>query len=93
MVVRGCHSTWEPSPEAIQGLYEYSIVSSMMSLFLGKGMSGCDPKPEHKHDSQIPSTNGKAKIPPKHRAEPNKLKSYPMKEETHKFPNSQVPSS
>ncbi|MBW0536490.1 hypothetical protein O181_076205 [Austropuccinia psidii MF-1] len=56
-------------------------------------VSACDSKPEHKHDSQIPQTNGIANIPPKHEAEPNLLKKYQTKEETHPFPIIQVLSS
>ncbi|MBW0557089.1 hypothetical protein O181_096804 [Austropuccinia psidii MF-1] len=56
-------------------------------------VSACDSNPEHKRDSQNTITNGIAKKPAKHRAEPNYLKRYQMKEETHPFPNIQVPSS
>ncbi|MBW0475136.1 hypothetical protein O181_014851 [Austropuccinia psidii MF-1] len=65
----------------------------MLTLILcHQDMSACDSNPERKHDSQIPSINGIAKIPPEHGAEPNQLKRNQTKEETHPFSNIQVPS-
>ncbi|MBW0489239.1 hypothetical protein O181_028954 [Austropuccinia psidii MF-1] len=43
--------------------------------------------------TQSQSTGMTAKMPPKHGAGPNQLKKYQRKEETHVFPNIQVPSS